>query len=213
MSTKKAKIEIVGRVSSASVLKGTGRNWDEWMPILEKAGARHWEHKEIVAFLKRKYKLTPWWQQGVTLGYEIHIGRRLEGQNAKGEYGVTVTKAFSLSQKQIWQKLVAVEGAAVWLQPMSDFSLKLKNEYEVEGGIFGEVRTMKAPLRARLTWQDTEWPKPTIVQIYVVPQPKQKKCILVFNHEGLKTPTQREQMRAHWRAAIERFYNYCQGNR
>ena len=100
------KYSKIGRVSSASVEKGTGRGWDEWIPLLTKAGALGWTHKEIVQFLKKKYKLSPWWQQGVTLGFEVATKRRIDGQNQKGEYNVTATRSIALEAKALWKLLV-----------------------------------------------------------------------------------------------------------
>jgi hypothetical protein len=78
MAVKKTikTIDKIGRVTSASVQKGTGRNWDQWIAILEKAGARSWSHRETVDLLTKRYKLTPWWQQGVAWGLSITPEKR-----------------------------------------------------------------------------------------------------------------------------------------
>src|SRR4051812_31302930 len=109
-SIDKKEIEKIGKVSNQSVLKGTGRGWAEWIRLLEKAGAKHWSHQEIVAFLHKKHKLGPWWNQGVTHGFELATGRRMEGQNQKGEYSIVTTKTFPLSNKKMWQLLESQEG-------------------------------------------------------------------------------------------------------
>ena len=191
----------IGRVTSASVHKGTGRDWDEWLGILNRVGARAWTHQEIVAFLKKKYKLSAWWQQGVTLGYELATGRRQEGQSLKGDYSLTATKSMPLTVKKLWQLVVSREGTQAWLKPLSPFSLRVGAEYECEGGIFGKVRTLKAPERIRLSWQDTEWPKSTVLSVMLVPRPA-GKSIFVLQHNGLASPALRETMRSHWKAAI-----------
>jgi uncharacterized protein YndB with AHSA1/START domain len=198
-------IEKIGKVSSQSVHKGTGKNWTEWISILNRTGAAGWSHQEIVAFLKKKYKLGPWWQQGVTSGYEIHIGRRVEGQTLKGDYSVTITKAFPLDVKALWNLVTSKKGVTNWLDPMSEFVFRAKSQYEIAGGIFGELRTMKAPQRLRLTWQDMEWEKPTTLQINVIPiRGKKGKSMLVIQHEKLKTAQLKEEMRKRWRKAAER---------
>ncbi len=204
----KPKIKIIGRVSSTSVEKATNKNWDEWIKILSHHGAENLSHQQIVALLKTKYKLTPWWQQGVTHGFEVHIGRRIDGQTAKGDYSVTVTKSMPVSAKAVWKLLNSDEGIRLWLNPMSEFKLKKNFAFEVNGGIFGEVRTVKAPQRARLLWHDEDETKPTYVNIFVVPRPK-KKSILVFSHDGIKRPQTREQMRKYWRQAIEQLKTLC----
>ena len=192
--------EKVGTVSSASVHKGTGRTWDQWIALLDKAGASGWTHQEIVAYLKKKHRLTPWWQQGVTTGYEVATGRREQGQSLKGEYQVTCTASLSIGAKAAWKLISSPEGLGCWLRPLSDF-LAPKQVFESEGGIFGEVRTMKAGRQVRIRWQNEDWPKPTTVQVVVIPRPK-SKCILAIMHDGFVDVRTREKMRVHWKAVL-----------
>lgn len=194
-------MEQVGRVSAASVQKGTGRNWSQWISLLNKQGAQNWTHKEIVAFLKKKYKLGPWWQQGVTTGYEIAIGRRIEGQNQKGQYSVTATKSLLVNHKKVWKWLTSTAGLSVWLRPLGALTFKPKQVFEAEGGVHGEVRTMKAGSRFRLAWYDPDYDKATFVQLLVVPKPKDK-CIVAINHDNLPNTRMRNQMREQWKQAL-----------
>lgn len=207
MVVKKVKpsIEKIGRVTSASVQKGTGRNWDQWITILEKAGARSWTHRETVELLTKRYKLTPWWQQGVALGFEYHTGKKVEGQNARGEYSVTVTKSIPLSRAKLWKWLISDDGQELWLRPLAPIAIEKGAEYEsfgVDGGIFGKIRTLKAPERIRMSWQEVDWTKPTVVQLHLVARPKES-CILVFAQEGMKDARLKESMRLYWRARAE----------
>lgn len=203
LSLLSERIEKIGSVKSASVEKHTGKSWSEWIAILQKAQAQNWPHREAKLWLKQKYKLSPWWQSGVAMGYEIFIGRRVEGRNEKGEYSLTVTKTLPASQKRAWKFISSPEGSEVWLKPFAPFALKPKAAYEVDGGIFGEVRTMKAPLRARLTWQDENWEKASVVQIHLMPRPGEK-CMIGIQHEKLPSNALRDKMRAHWKAAATR---------
>lgn len=190
--------------SDESVRKHTGRDWAQWVSALRKAGAGAWTRAEIVAYLSKRRRLKPWWCQVVATGYEVRVGRKLPGQNSRGEYGLTATRTLNVSAARAWKLLASVEGTAAWLQPLSEFQIKKGASFECEGGVFGVVRTMKAGERARLSWQETDWPKPTILQLHVIKRPGQK-CIWVLNHEGLKSVKQREDLRAHWKRAIERF--------
>jgi uncharacterized protein YndB with AHSA1/START domain len=196
-----AAIEKIGKVSSASVEKCTGKNWERWVALLEKAGARGLEHREIVALLKKKYKLSPWWQQGVATGYEMHIGRKVEGRNAKGQYSTVASRTFALSNKELWKYLESEDGLAVWLKPLSSFRFAPGETFEVDGGIFGEVRTLRKAERMRLRWQDGDWPKPSVVNLAVIPRPG-KKCILVFQHDQLPSERARAAMNAHWKKIL-----------
>ena len=196
-----SEIEKIGRVTNASVLKGTHKSWSQWIQILEKAGARQLERKDLVTFLVKKYKLNSWWVQIVVSGYEIHIGKRVDGWNAKGEYSITATKTFSRDAKTVWKWVTSAVGVAIWLNPLSPFHLQIGETFENENGIFGELRTYKKGERMRLTWQDTDWDKKTIVQINVVERPGQKS-ILVFQHEQLRQGRLRESIRQYWRTVL-----------
>ncbi len=194
--------------STESVKKATGKSWRQWVDILEKAGARVLTHQEIVKLLKTKYKLKPWWQQQVTCGYEENIGRRLPGRNGKGFFSATITKTMQFDQKTVWRCLTSSEGIQIWLNPMSDFAFAPKNSFEIEGGIFGEIRTMKAPTRVRMTWQDSDWDKSTVLQIYVIPRSK-GRAMLVFNHDNITTAAIKSSLRQRWRKAINDINDYC----
>lgn len=194
--------EKVGKVSAESVTKHTGKNWEQWISILEKAGARSWTYQEIVAYLKTKHKQSPWWQQGVALGFEIAIGRRKEGQDAKGKYMVTATKSLALDVKAVWKFLVSEEGQKIWLKPYSETEIKPKSQFETKDGFFGEVRTVAQARRARIYWQDPLWEKPTVLELMLVPRPG-KKSILVFNHTGIKDTKTQGLLRLRWRKAAD----------
>ncbi len=192
----------VGKVSTESVFKHTHKHWKEWVAILERAGAQRWTYQEIAAYLKKKHKLTPWWQQGVALGFEIATGRRRVGQDAKGHYMVTATKSLPCKVTKVWKFLVADEGLAVWMQPLSPVKVQTGVPFETTDGFFGEIRTLKKERRIRMYWQDPAWGKRTVVEIMLVPRPE-GKSILVFNHTGLRDPATREQLRKRWKAAVE----------
>jgi hypothetical protein len=206
----------IGRITSESVHKGTGKTWDQWVAILDKAGARPWTHQEIVAFLKKKHKLGPWWQQGVAMGYEIATGTRVEGQNAKGEYGLTVTKSIRLDAKKVLKFFMSEEGMAIWLQPLFEVELKPKSTFETQDGYFGEIRTMTKPVqdpskkaakverRIRMSWQDPNWDYSTSVEMMLVARAN-GSSIIAFNHGKIKDLRVQAKLRARWRKALDEF--------
>lgn len=154
-------------------------------------------HKEIVAFLSKKYKIKPWWQQIVTSAYEVHIGRKIEGRNAKGEYMTAASRTFYTSAERLWDLLESTQGQAVWLKPLSPFKFKPKNVFETEDGVFGEIRTMKEGVRLRMTWQDTDWQKATLLQVYVSGR-SEDKSFLVFSHEKIKDARTKNLLKERW---------------
>ena len=192
---------MIDTVSDASIKKHTGKIWQDWIQLLNKAGAQSWNHQEIVAFLKKKHKQGPWWQQIVANGYEVATGKRIAGQSLKGTYSATFTKSVAIEQKKIWQWCCSPEGMQVWLKPLSPVKIKKGATFEIAGGIFGEIRTVKTGERIRLSWKDLEWEKGTTVQLHVFKKPK--KSMIVIQHDGLRTARQKAEMRTYWRAIIE----------
>ena len=63
-------------VGNDAVMKATGRPWDEWLKVLDRAGAKKMPHKEIALMLSRKFLVAGWWCQMVSVGYEQARGLR-----------------------------------------------------------------------------------------------------------------------------------------
>src|SRR5688572_9958968 len=76
-------IKLAG-VGSQAVLKATGRAWDDWLKVLDRAGAKSMAHKDIATLLSRKFSVPGWWCQMVTVGYEQARGLREKNQGAQG---------------------------------------------------------------------------------------------------------------------------------
>lgn len=197
------KIQKIGIVPSASVLKHTGKNWDQWIETLDKAGARPWTYQKTTAFLKTRHKLSVWWQHGVTQGYEIHTGKRIEGQNQKGEYSTTATKTLPIGAKAAWKLMFTPAGLALWLNPLERLALKPGGVYEVPEGAYGQVRTIKPGKRIRLSWQEAHWRKASFVQVYVLPRAKGKSMV-VISHDSLATAEIKAVVKERWRKAVDR---------
>ena len=187
----------VGKVSTESVLKCTGKNWDQWIQILRKAGADHWEHRQIVSFLKTKYRLGPWWEQGVATGFELALGKKIEGYSKANGFSMTTSRTLHVGAPEVWKFLFSEKALSIWLSPLSEFIAKPGQTFENSSGIFGEIRTLKKNSRLRMTWTEAEWEKPSILQVHLVPKGK-NKMILVFQQDKLPDGRLRMQMRRHW---------------
>lgn len=201
-----AEIDSIGKITAKSVLKYTGKNWNQWLEILDKSGARNWTHQEMTVFLRKKHKkVSLWWAHIVATGYEVYIGRKAPGRNEKGEYTVTVTKTFKIRAETLWKFLVSPRGIALWLAPLVNVKLAPKVFFEREDGIFGEIRTLKPGERIRFTWQEGDDSPRTVVQMQLVGR-SNGTSILAFNHEKLTDGRAKEQIREHWKSALERVF-------
>ena len=200
---KTQSFKKVGMVSTESVLKCTGKDWNQWVQLLTKVGALHWEHKQIVAFLKGKFKLGPWWEQGVATGFEMAIGKKIPGYSKTNGFSMTATRTIKISAPELWKILFSQQGLEIWLSPLSEFQAKPGQSFESSLGAFGEIRTIKKNRRLRMTWTEEEWDRPSVLQVTLVPRPKEKS-ILVIQHEKIPNGRVRDQMRTHWKQVLGR---------
>ncbi len=73
-------------IADQRVLDATGRSWDEWCDIID-AWPQHVDgHPAVAAWLEAEHKLSGWWAQGVTVGWERITGRRLPGEMPDGTF-------------------------------------------------------------------------------------------------------------------------------
>lgn len=79
-----AKAVRLAGVGSDAVMRATGRAWDEWLRVLDRAGAKAMPHKDIALMLSRKFLVPDWWSQMVTVGYEQARGLRAVNQKSNG---------------------------------------------------------------------------------------------------------------------------------
>lgn len=202
------KFARVHRVSAESLLKHTGKDWQQWHDILSKQNAKNWTHQEIVQYLKTKRKLSVWWQQIVATGFEILVGNRQEGRNAKGDFSITVTKTIHASVNSLWKFIISPAGYHIWLKPLTadaEFLFNIGNQFETEDGYFGQVRTLSKGKHIRMSWQDPDWRKKSYVTIHVHSQSKDK-AMLVISHNTLSDGRLRTPLRERWQNAVNQIH-------
>jgi hypothetical protein len=64
------------RISDKSVRIKTGKDWEEWVAILDAWGAKEKGHTLSAKHLHEHYSISPWWAQAVTIRYEWERGLR-----------------------------------------------------------------------------------------------------------------------------------------
>lgn len=99
MAAAKVSDKFVG-IGSEAVEAKTGKSWAAWLALLDKAGCKKKDHKEIVAVVKKCHAtLGGWWVQMVTVGYEQARGLREKHQKPGGfEIGVSKTVGVSVGK-------------------------------------------------------------------------------------------------------------------
>lgn len=88
-------------VGSEAVIKATGKAWEDWLEVLDKAGAVKMPHKRIAAMVDEKFGVPGWWSQMVTVGYEQARGLRAVHQKLDG-FSASASKTFRASLGRLY---------------------------------------------------------------------------------------------------------------
>ena len=91
-----AKPREAKRTSDEVLVAKTGEPWAEWFKILDKAGAKNWQHKEIFEYLFETKKVPGWWSQMVAVGYEHERGLRGKFQKCDGEFSSGASRTLNV---------------------------------------------------------------------------------------------------------------------
>lgn len=82
--------------NTSAITAATGRPWNEWVRLLDEAGARQMSRKEIaVLALDLMPDAAPqkeWWAQSTAVAFEQHAGLRVPGQTSTGDFQLSTTR-------------------------------------------------------------------------------------------------------------------------
>ncbi len=103
-------------VSDDAIRKATGRDWDEWLFILDEWGATTRPHVEIARHVHETYGISGWWAQSVTVGFERARGLRAVHETTRG-FEVTVSKTLPVTPEVAWPWLAETPRLDRWVEP------------------------------------------------------------------------------------------------
>jgi len=170
---------IKPRMSDEAVEAKTGKSWSRWFKHLDAAGAKKMTHQEIVAHLRDKHDVRPWWQQMVAVTYEQARGLREIHEKPSGyEISVSRTIAAPISK-----------GFKAWTDE------KTRKRWLTEKFTIRKSTTNKT---IRITWSDGT---DVVAGFY----PKgEGKCQVVAQHAKLKDAKTGAKMKEFWGDALDR---------
>lgn len=192
------------RISDEAVKKATGKTWQEWLIQLDKAGAKDMTHRQIVAEVAKDGAVSQWWQQMVAVEYEHRRRRRQVGQTADAGFQIGVQKTIAAGQEAMWELITSPQGRKIWLGDIPRMRWEPGEDYETKAGTRGQVRSVDAPSRIRMTWQPKGRSKPAVLQVSIYSPRNQRLSTNVrFHQEQLRSAAEREKMRKHWKKALK----------
>ncbi|WP_198684084.1 hypothetical protein [Brachybacterium sp. YJGR34] len=103
-------------MSSEALRNGTGKEWPQWVEILDGIGATSMDHTAIARHIRDTYALSTWWSQAVAIGYEDVKGMRPRGMTSDG-FAANASKTFDLPVHVLWRHVAEDELRALWLDP------------------------------------------------------------------------------------------------
>jgi len=103
------------RMSEEAVKERTGKGWAEWFKILDKAGAKKLQHKEISAYLAKEQGVGSWWCQMVAVAYEHERGIRQKFQKCDGEFSASGSRTLNVPLSMAYEAWVNEKSRRGWL--------------------------------------------------------------------------------------------------
>lgn len=114
-------------ISSDAVRAKTGKSWDQWFSVLDRAGAKRWPHKDIAAHLHDKCGCPNWWSQMVTVGYEQERGLREKNQLCNGEFSTSASKTIAVPIGELYKNWNDAKLRAKWLSDSAKITIRKAN--------------------------------------------------------------------------------------
>ena len=172
--------------SIQGIERATGRSWDEIVAEFDAAGAREMRHPEIAKLARRgmpeALKNPDWWAQAVSIAYEQHVGLRVPGQSSTGAYRVSASRTIEVDRDAAIDAFVRAHGE--------------RTDH------LGHAPSAARPSRTekRTFWR---FSLDGAGKVEVSATPKgDGRSSLTISHDGLTTPDDIENWRAHWKALL-----------
>lgn len=116
-------------------------------------------------------------------------------------YQIGARRTLPVDLETVWRLITAPESVSVWLGGAGKIDFTKSAAYKLADGSTGEIRVFKPGSHLRMTWQPPGWPRPSTIQVRVVPS--RDKTVIAFHQEHLPDGAAREARRAHFSAALD----------
>ena len=186
-----AKALRLAGVGGEAVLKATGRAWEEWLRVLDRAGAKSMPHKDIAMLVSRKFAIPGWWSQMVTVGYEQARGLRKPGQRAEGGFAATASRTVGIPLDKLY---------AAWSEPAQ------RSRWLPDAPL--QVRRSTDGKSMRMTWTTGG----SRVDVNFVARGPGKSLVQI-EHGQLPDLGSATRQKAYWGSALERLKALLEGPR
>ena len=182
------KINKLVDITSETLLKNTGSDWNEWIAYLDRLQAYKQPHGEIVKLLIDEGVQNNWWRQKIASGYRLHKGLRKTGQSER-MFQAGVSKVFPFSMAYLWDFITAPDVVEYW---------NTGNESTEE------LKSFKPPNQLSLNWYRQGEKKVSVVFFKLTE--RTGKATLHILHTALSDAALRDKMKRHWKEVMLKLY-------
>lgn len=169
-----------------------GREWDDWLRILEKEEAATCDHaaiaKLVLPHVPASVENPEWWAQRITVDFEKHIGRRVTGQSCDGDFTASASKTISGDMDSALEKWE--EFAAAGLAPA----------HVIDGPTVSRTEKWRY---WRVQVADPQGQRSKVDVLFNNKTPD--KATVAINHTKLATEQDRDMWKAEWRRLLAAF--------
>jgi len=180
------QIKRVNGIADDTVKAKTGKKWEDWFKLLDRAGARMMDHKEISQYTRQHLGLTQWWGQLVTLGYEQDRGIRQKHQRGS-QFELDRRKTMVAPLETVWAAWHDRQTLARWMS-----------------GVNFEIAKETPGKTLHLDWPDQS-------RAVVTFSEKDGKTKIALSHERLQSSEEVERLQEFWSAALDRLKVVVEG--
>jgi uncharacterized protein YndB with AHSA1/START domain len=166
-------------MSDATLKAKTGCTWDRWVWALDRVEAYDWEHREIAGYVHEKYKVSGWWAQTVTVGYERIKGLRAVGQRRGGGFEANKSRTFAVPLARLYRAFHDKRTRTRWLP-----------------GVDMTIRVATREKSMRITWPDK-----TSVELYFSGTGEGKAQVQI-QHRKLPDQAAAARMKHYWEVRL-----------
>ncbi|HET8772389.1 MAG TPA: hypothetical protein VFP80_01305 [Thermoanaerobaculia bacterium] len=167
---------LAGMMSDEAIQRNTGRDWREWVRVLDAEKCAGKPHREIAQYVA-SLGTPDWWSQSVTVGYERIRGLRAIGQRRGGGFEANKSRTFGVPVAKLYRAFATARLRAQWLPDV-------------------EVRSSTANKRMRLRMADD-----AVVEVNFLEKGEAKSSVAV-THTKLPDKATADRMKVWW---AERF--------
>lgn len=106
--------DALSGMKSAVMKEKTGRDWPEWVKVLDAFDAVNKPHRDVAEYV-HSLGVPDWWSQGVTVGYERIRGLRAIGQRRSGAWEASKSRTFAVPVATLFEAFANARKRAKWL--------------------------------------------------------------------------------------------------